>query len=149
MSTLSNALAKSKYTLSTLSPSSRNCRILSWCSRSCERQDLVFLKPCCAGLNFWFTSRWFTKLFLITLSMVFITWEVRDTGRKFAGVDLGPPLWTGITNASFRMVGIEPFSRKFLKRISKGSANDLLHFLIKIEGTPSGPAEEFGLSLSM
>ena len=78
--------------------------------------------------------------------MVFITWEVRDTGLKFDGVDLGPPLWTGITNASFRIVGIVPFSRKFLKRISKGSVNDLLHFLSNTEGTPSGPAEEFGLS---
>ena len=75
------------------------------------------------------------------LSMVLMMWEVSETGRKLAGSDLTPPLCRGITNASFRMDGMVPVDRKHLNRISNGSARLLLHFLRRMEGTPSGPAE--------
>ena len=82
------------------------------------------------------------------LSSVLITWEVRETGRKFSGDDLTQPLWIGTTKASFMMDGTLPEMRNFLKSISRGSARLLLHFLSRIDGTPSGPAEELVLSLS-
>ena len=128
--------------LSTFSPSSRKLKVVSWCSNSCDKQDLWLLNPCCDWFSFLCTSRWLTMDFLIILSIVFMIWEVRDTGRKFAGEDLSPPLWTGITNASFRMEGIVPVERKVLNRISSGSARLLLQFFRRIAGTPSGPAAD-------
>ena len=85
----------------------------------------------------------------MTLSIVLMICDVRETGLKFAGDDLAPPLWIGTTKASLRMEGIVPFSRKYLKSISSGSARLILHLFKTTAGTPSGPAEELGFSWSM
>ena len=59
-----------------------------------------------------------------------------------------PPLCTGMTKASLRMEGIDPFERKHLNIITSGSARLLLHFFRRMEGTPSGPVEEARVSWS-
>ena len=53
-------------------------------------------------------SRKFTKDSLTSLSPVFTKWLVKETGLKFAGSDVDPPLWIGETRPSLRMSGISP-----------------------------------------
>ena len=55
MSTLSNALAKSRYVMSTGFPSSRSRVIRSKCSKSWLRHDRPLLNPCWDGLKRWFS----------------------------------------------------------------------------------------------
>ena len=73
-------------------------------------------------------------------------WEFSETVWKLAGSNLTPPFGKGITNASFGMDGIVPVERKHINRIYKGKARLIWHFLRRMEGTPSGPAQAPELS---
>ena len=79
----------------------------------------------------------------MTLSNVFIKWEVKKTSLKFAGIPLETPLCTGITNSSFSISGSFPSSRNFLNIISRPSTRLCLHLFRRIAGThsPTNPAQ--------
>ena len=85
----------------------------------------------------------------MTLSSVFMMWEVKETGLKFAAVPLDPPLWTGTTKANLSNSGSFPSSRNFLNKGCRGSPNLNLHFLRRMAGTPSGPVAAPVESLSI
>ena len=134
--------------LSTLCPSSRWERTSSWYWRSWERHDLLCLNPCWLGFIFSWNSRCLTRADLMILSRVFIICDVSDTGRKFTGVALDPPLWIGMMKAVFNKSGMDPLEKSLWKIISKPSTRLYLHFFRRMEGIPSGPAAELFESLS-
>ena len=67
--------------------------------------------------------------------------EVNDTGLKFAGMPLDPPLYTGMMKACLRLSGIIPSFRNFRKISVSGSARLNLHcfrrnncYVMSVEG---------------
>ncbi|CAL4108622.1 unnamed protein product [Meganyctiphanes norvegica] len=78
-----------------------------------------------------------------TLSNIFITCDVRLTGRYCSGLSLDPPLWIGVTYASLKRSGIFPSSRLFLSINFRGVTIESLVFIKNFAGIPSGPADEF------
>ena len=76
-------------------------------------------------------------------------WEVKDTGRKFAGSDLLSPLCIGVTYAVFKMLGIFPESIVALIILLNIFANTPVALLIMTAGMPSGPGAAPVASISM
>ena len=109
--------------------------------------DLPDLDPCCFGSIFKLNSKKFTRVILMTLSNVFMMWLVRLIGLKFTVSALDPPLWIGVINASFSILGISPVFDELLKSLHISLEIGILACFSMIAGIPSGPQEApFGMA---
>ena len=79
-STLSNALAKSRYTTSTLLPCSSSEMMLSWWERSCVRHERPGRNPCWFSFMRLFWSRKPASLFRRIFSKILMMCDVKATG---------------------------------------------------------------------
>ena len=109
--------------------------------RSCVTHECFGIKPCCWLVKRLFLNKYSNNLSLITDSRILQTTGVKLIGLWLDGSFQSPFLNTGITSATFHILGSELVSKNVWNNIDKGLVNSTAASLKRRGCQSSGPGD--------